>query len=306
MATENTPSNLLMSLSEEMAGAIERAGSSVVTVDGRSRLTASGIVWPGGVVVTADHVLERDEDITVVRPDGQKTAATLAGRDPRSDLAVLRLPDSTLDPADLAPEGSVRIGNFVLALGRGGSGDLAASFGIVSSLGGAWRMPGTAKAGGFIRADLVLYPGFSGGPLVDGQGRVAGLNSSHLAYGRGAAVHSHVVSEIVKMLLAQGRIRRAYLGVASQAVLLPAQLRDKLGLHQASGLIIVNVEPETPADRAGLLMGDILVGVAGEIVASGEDLQTVLGSLEVGKPASVAVVRGGQSKVIEVTPGERA
>ena len=307
MAAEKKTNGLLAALSEEMAGAVERAGRAVVTVEGRRRMPASGIVWrDGGVVATADHVLERDEDIMVTVAGGQRVAATLAGRDPGSDLAVLRIAGASADPAELAPEGSSKVGHLVLALGRPGGGSPVASFGVISTLGGAWR---TARGGaleGYIRADLALYPGFSGGPLVDVQGRVLGLNSSHLAPGRGLAIPSHVVDGIVQTLLTQGRIRRAYLGVASQPVQLPAALRQKLGLRQETGLILVSVEPGSPSEVGGLLMGDVLVGIAGQTVADSEDLQAALGPQVVGKPVNVSVLRGGETKDLTVTPSERA
>ncbi|MDP2661095.1 MAG: trypsin-like peptidase domain-containing protein [Dehalococcoidia bacterium] len=306
MAAEKASKGWLAQLSEEMAGAVERAGQAVVAVDARRRLPASGIVWPGsGVVVTADHVLERDEDITVTLAGGQKLAATLAGRDPGSDVAVLRLNGAAPGPAELAPEGSVKVGHFALALGRPGTDLPVVSFGVISTLGGAWR---TARGGaieGYIRADLVLYPGFSGGPLVDIQGRVVGLNSSHLAHGLGLAIPAHAVSGIVETLQTQGRIRRAYLGLTSQPVVLPEALRRKLGLKQETGLIVVGTEPGSPADKGGLLMGDVLVDLGGYPINDGEDLQAVLSAQEVGKSITLSVVRGGEARDLTVTPGER-
>ncbi len=306
MNADKDSKGLLAALSDEMASAVERAGRAVVAVDGRRRLPASGVVWPdGGIVVTADHVLERDEDIAVTLPDGRKVAATLAGRDPGSDLAVLRLAETSAAPADLAPADSVKVGHLVLALGRPGTGAPVVSFGIVSTLGGAWRTARGGAVEGYIRADLTLYPGFSGGPLVDVQGRVVGLNSSHLAPGRGVAIPAHTVSGIVQTLLTQGSIRRAYLGVTSQPVLLPAALRHKLGLKQETGLIIVGVEPGSPAEKGGLLMGDVLIALAGQAVTDGEDLQAALGPKVVGKPVTVLVLRGGEPKDLSVTPSER-
>lgn len=306
MATNKDSKGPLVALSEAMADAVERAAQAVVTVEGRRRLPATGILWrDGGTVVTADRVLERDEDLAVVLPGGQKAAATLAGRDPGSDVAVLRLGDTAAAPAELAPEDSVKVGHVVLALGRPGTPVPVASFGIVSSLGGSWR---TARGGAieaYIRADLALYPGFSGGPLVHVHGRTVGLNSSHLAPGRAVAIPAHTVGRIVQTLLTQGRIRRAYLGVTSQPVLLPAAIREKAGLNQETGLIIVGVEPGSPADNGGLLIGDVLVALGGQVVADGEDLQGSLGPQTVGKAITASVLRGGDPKDLSVTPGER-
>lgn len=305
--TETTgKAGLLATLSEELAAAVERAGPAVVTVDARRQIAASGIIWPeSGVVVTADHAVERDEDVGVTLADGTKLTANVVGRDPGSDLAVLRLGGRAPAGAELAPADATRVGHLVLALGRPGSGALMASFGVVSALGGSWR---TARGGivdGYIRADVRLYPGFSGGPLVDTQGRIVGLNSWYLARGQELAIPAHTVGGVVQTLLTQGRIRRGYLGVTSQPVRLPTSLREKLGLEQDTGLMVVGVEGESPADKGGLGLGDVLVAVAGRRVADVEDLQMALGAGVVDNPTPVSVVRGGERTELSVTPTER-
>jgi S1-C subfamily serine protease len=181
-----------------------------------------------------------------------------------------------------------------------------ASFGVVSALGSNWR---TARGGvveGYIRADVALYPGFSGGPLVDAQGRVAGINSSHLARGQGVAIPSHAVTGIVDTLLTQGRIRRGYLGVTSQPVRLPPELQSKLGLQQETGLLLLAVESGSPAASAGLLMGDVLVSIAGHSVSDAQDLQGALGASSVGNATTATMVRAGERKDLSVTPSERS
>lgn len=295
---------LLASLSDELAAAVEHAGRSVVTVNARRRLPATGIVWPGGVVVTADHVLEREEDIFVLLPDGQKVAATVAGRDPTSDVAVLRLASQAPDPAELAPADSVKVGHVVLALGRPYRGP-SASLGIVSAVGGSWRTAGGGMIEGSIRADLVLYPGFSGGPLIDVHGRVVALNSSFLARGLEVAIPVAAVSTIVETLLAQGHIRRAYLGITSQMVQVPAALRERLALQQETALLVVGVEAGSPADQGGLLVGDLMVALDGESITGIDDLQAALGPARVGKTAVATVLRGGEPAQVSVTLGER-
>ncbi|MBX6770686.1 MAG: trypsin-like peptidase domain-containing protein [Chloroflexi bacterium] len=306
MAAEST-GGVLAALSDELAAAVEKASQVVVTVEARRRRGASGILWPAGhgIVVTADHVIEREDDILVTLPDGQKIGAVIAGRDPSTDIAVLRLAgEPALPTAGLAAPDSLRVGHLVLAIGRP-SGAPMASLGIVSALGGAWR---TARGGvvqGYIRADVSLFPGFSGGPLVMTDGRVAGLNSWHFAHGQEVAIPSHLVSGIVQALLTQGRIRRAYLGVASQPVHLPDALRQALGLPRSTGLLVVGVEAGSPAERGGLLLGDVLIAVGGQPVSDAEDLQAALGAAAVGVPLAVTVVRGGQRRDLMVTPGER-
>ena len=301
----NKERGLLAGLSDEIAGAVERASKYVVTVKGRRRFPASGIVWPGGVVVTADHVLERDEDITVSLNGEQDIAATLVGRDPGSDIAVLKLATPAPTVAELAPADATKVGNFVLAVGRPGAGSPMASFGVVSALGaGSWR---TARGGvqGYIRADVALYPGFSGGPLIDSQGRVVGINSSQLAGGESIAVPVTALQAVVQALLTQGRVRRAYLGISSQPVALPTAVRQKLKLEQESGLMIVRVEPGSPADKGGLFMGDVVIKLGAGSIDDPQDLQAALRPDMVGKPTPITVLRGGDAKTVTVTPGER-
>jgi S1-C subfamily serine protease len=284
-------------------------------------------------VVTADHVLERDEGIVVVLPDQHKVAATIAGRDPGTDIAVLRLeplgaapkeripageeagPSPAVGPADLegeaqgaaelAPAESVKVGHLVMAIGRPRAGTAMASFGMVSALGGPWRTARGGRVEAYIRADVVLYPGFSGGPLVDVEGRVLGLNSWHLARGQEVAIPSATVNGVVQTLLTQGRVRRGYLGVTSQAVRLPESLRERLDLQQEAGLMVVGVEPDSPADKGGLLIGDILLAMGDQPMADAEDLRGALGPEVVGKPVVVSVLRGGARTEVRVTPAER-
>ncbi len=310
MATAGNSGGVLATLSTELADAVERAGQSIVTVDARRQVAASGILWPtgNGVVVTADHVLERDEDIVVRLSNGRKVAATVAGRDPGTDIAVLRLAEGAGElpgPATLAPLDSVKIGHVVLALGRPGEGATMATFGIVSALGGSWRTQRGGVVEGYVRADVALFPGFSGGPLVDAQGRVIGLNSWHLAGGQEIAIPSQTVGTIVQALLTQGRIRRAFLGVASQPVALPTALQQKYGLTQKTGLLLVGVEAGSPAEKSGLILGDILISFGGQPVADPQDLQAALATATVGQPSNTAVIRGGERKEIAVTAGER-
>lgn len=308
--SDNSSASVLTSLSNELAAAVQKASGYVVTVDARRQGAASGILWPGGsgVVVTADHVVERDEDITVLLPDGSKVGASVAGRDPGSDVAVLKLASTSAaaTPAELAPADSVKVGHLVLAIGRPGEGAPMASFGIVSATGGSWR---TARGGivqGYVRADVTLYPGFSGGPLVDAQGRVVGLNSWHLANGQEIAIPAPTVSAIVQTILTHGKIRRGYLGVTSQPVAIPAALQQKAGLgSQSTGLVLVGVEAGSPAEQGGFVIGDILVAVGGRPVASAEDLQVALAGNVVGQPTPIGVLRGGERKELTVTPGER-
>ena len=306
MTTGNASGNVLTQFSDALAAAVERSGASTVTVSARRRLPASGVVWSAdGVIVTSDHVLEREEDIKIGLPGGGEAAATIAGRDPGSDLAILRVSGATLTPAERAPENSARVGHMVLAVGRTSPEGPMASHGVSGGSGGPWRTGRGGQVEGYIRCDASFYPGFSGGPLVDAAGRVVGINSSRLGRGAGLTIPVGAVAKIVGMLLAGGRVKRGYLGIGSQPVRLPSALVTKLGSGQETGLLIVSVESGSPADRGGLLIGDILVRMAGTTLRDTDDLQALLGPDRVGQATPVSVLRGGESRDLTVTVGER-
>lgn len=299
MSNDNTA---LTDLSDALANAVEKAGVSIVTVNARRRIPATGLIWSAdGVIVTSDHVIEREENITVTLPDGTEAEATIAGRDPGSDIAVLKVAKSGLAPITHA--GPARIGHLVLALGRPAAGEPMASFGVVSTVGGAWRTFRGGEVDGYVRSDTTFYPGFSGGPLVNGAGEVVGLNSSRLGRGVGLTVPIAAVKTVVDQLLKGGRIKRGYLGIGSQAVKLPAAAAASAG--QETGLLVMGVEPESPAEQGGILLGDILVTMAGTSLTETDDLQGLLGADAVGKAVPVAILRGGEPKQLTVTIGER-
>jgi S1-C subfamily serine protease len=275
-----------------------------VKVDARDRLAASGIVWSAdGLVVTAHHVVERDDDIGVGLPDGRTVAATLVGRDPTTDLAVLRAGTGGLTPPTWSDAGSARVGHLVLAVGRPGHKAMA-TLGIISALGEGWRTPAGGQVDRYVQTDVVMYPGFSGGPLVDAKGQALGLNTSALLRGVSLAVPAATIRRVVETLLVHGRVRRGYLGVGAQPVRLPAALAQQLG--QETGLLLVSVEPGGPAEQGGLLLGDTIVALAGRPVVHMDDLLDGLSGERVGVAMPVRVVRGGQVQELTVVVGERA
>lgn len=303
--------DVLSGLSHELAELVETAGRSLVRVEGRRRLSASGIVWSeDGLIVTAHHALEREEQIGIGLPDGQTAAATLIGRDPTTDVALLRLKEPWSGDRSLlaraAFEGDVRVGHLVLALGRPGQ-NVQATLGIVSALGGTWRSPAGGRLSHYLQTDVVMYPGFSGGPLVTaaaGGALLLGLNTSALLSGVSLTVPTDSLRGIVDTLVAHGRVRRGYLGVGAQPVRLPANLAEQL--DQRAGLLLVSVSTDSPAERGGLLVGDIIVAIDGEGVHHVENLQAALGGDRVGQPVAVRIVRGGQVQDLTITIGERA
>lgn len=292
---------VLSDLSDEIAETVSAAGDSVVRVEARGRLPATGFVWSAeGVIVTAHHVVERDENIKVGLADGQTVPADLAGRDPTTDLAVLRAQATGLKtPGWTEPDG-VRVGNIALALGRPGR-TVQATLGIVSALGEGWRTRAGGQIDRYLQTDVVMYPGFSGGPLVDAAGSVVGLNSSALLRGVTVSVPVPTVRGVVETLLAHGRIRRGYLGVGFQVVRLP----DGLELEQETGLLVASVERGSAADDAGLLLGDTIVSLNGRPVRHPDDLLALLTGESVGTSAPVRIVRGGVVQELKVTIGER-
>ncbi len=305
MTNHDSGSALLSALSSALADAVETAAPAVVTVNARRRFPASGIAWPGtpGVIVTSDHVIEREEDITVALGDGTTLKASIAGRDPGSDIAVLRV-EGTPAQATLAP-GTQRPGELVLAVGRPEEGGVTVSNGVISVVGGPWNTGGGHTVDGYLRSDTTFYPGFSGGPLIDVQGRVVGLNSSRLGRGAGLTIPSHAVSTIATALLSGGRLRRGYLGITTQPVQVPEGMRSRAAQAGESGLMVMSVEPESPAARGGLVLGDIVVAMGGTTIADPGDLQRQLGSGAVGRELRMTVIRGGEPRELAVTVGER-
>jgi S1-C subfamily serine protease len=303
--SQATVSSVLSSLSDELAGAVERAAASVVTVNGRRRMPASGIVWSGdGLIVTASHVVERDEDLSISLPDGETRPVTLLGRDLGSDIALLQVEGADLTPA-ARPEGEPRPGHIVLAVGRPGPNGSMASLGVISLVGGSWRTAEGTSVEGFIRSDAAMLPGFSGGPLIDTAGAVFGMNSSTVGRRGGLTIPYDAVDGVVGALRAHGKVRRGFLGIGAQAVDLTPGLRSSLGIEQERALVIVNVQPEGPAEQSGLIIGDVILSVEGKPVATVEELQDHLTGEVVGKPVSVGLIRGGQRLDVQVTAGER-
>jgi S1-C subfamily serine protease len=298
-----TPTNTaLTGFSETLASAVETATKSLVSVNARTRLPSTGVIWRPGIVVAAEHTIEREDEITVTLADGTTVPATLAGRDPSTDIAVLKIDNQTA-PATIGDTNAVKVGHLVIALGFAG-GTLGASSGVVSAI-GSGRSGGGSQIDHILRPDLTLYPGFSGGPLIDLSGAVVGINTSHLSRSGAVAIPTATVNAVVDQLSTKGRIARGYLGVSMQPVRLPDQIKSALNLSQNGGLIIIAVENDSPAAKGGLLIGDILLSIEGTQVNDTNDVQTILGPDRVGQPVAVRVVRGGADNTVSVTVGER-
>jgi len=303
MSTTAGAAGVLAALSDDLAGAVERAARSTVAIHARRRIPSSGTAWRPGVIVAASHTIAREDEISLTLPDGRTAPATLAGRDETTDLAVLRT-EAALTPVERADAGALRVGNLVLAVGRPGQ-SVTASLGVLSAVGAEWRTWQGGRIDRFLRLDLSIYDGFSGGPLVEAGGRALGLNTSGLARGMALTIPGSTVDHVADLILSGGRVTRGYLGLASQPVRLPEGLRQVLKLGSDFGLVIVNVEPDGPADRAGVLLGDILVALDGAPVSEPADVLAALGPDRVGRPIAARLLRAGQPTEVTITVGSR-
>lgn len=295
----------LRALSNDLAAAVERVGRVVVAVHARPRIPSSGVHWQPGVIVTAAHTVRRDEEITVTLPDQRTVPATLAGEDPSTDLAVLKLDGVTFDTAEVGDTTSLKVGHLVLAIGRLGERGPSASLGVISSLSGAWRTWRGGLIDQLVRLDLTLYPGFSGGPLVDAHSRVVGINTSGLSRSASLAIPAATVQRVTRVLLEKGRVARGFIGVGLHPVRLPEALKQALNLPGHGGVIVLSIEPGGPASQAGVLIGDVLVAFDGTPVSDTDDVQAVLGPERVGSTVRVSLIRGGTLIEQSIIIGER-
>lgn len=295
----------LQSLSNDLAGAVERAGHGVVAIHARHRIPSSGIVWRPGIVVAASHTVKQDRGVAVALPDGTRTRASVVGRDQGTDIVVLRLDGGAVEPVEIAPDDALRVGALVLAVGRPRDDGVTTSLGVVSAVSGPWRTWSGGDIDRFVRLDLSVYDGFSGGPLVDAAGRVLGMNCSALARGMAITVPAATVNRVVDALLTRGHVARGWLGLAMHQVRLSPGLAGQLGISSDRGVLVVQVEPDGPADRAGLMLGDIVVSIDGTFIESPEDVAPFLGGERVGAALDVRLVRAGGEQRVAVTVGER-
>jgi len=305
METGGQHANLLTELSESLASVVAAAQPSVVRVSARRRFGATGIIWSAdGLIVTADHVVEHEEEIGIGLADGRELKATLVGRDQGTDLALLKVDATGLPAAGFASD-PVKVGHLVLALGRPHGDQAMASLGVVSAVGGTWRSWRGGAIEGVIRSDVTLYPGFSGGPLLSAGGQIVGLNTSILARGLAVAIPNPVLTRVVEALSTGRGTKRGYLGVATQPVRIPENLRAALGLQQERALLVVNVDSDSPAEQAGILLGDTLVSFAGHETSEITALQDALGPGSAGSEQTARVIRAGQLAEVNITVGER-
>ena len=293
--------NGLQNLSSELAGLVAQSAVSVVRVDDGSRLTATGLIWSSdGLVVSTSHGVERDEDVVVELSDGTRLAASVIGRDADSDLALLRVQATDLPAIRQAEAGEAQVGNLVLALARPGAGGLQATLGIVTA---RTETQNKGREEYVLHTDAVLYPGFSGGALVAMDGSVVGLTNLVFGRGKGVALGISLVANVVNALLTTGSARRGYLGISTQQVAVPANLRTNLNIAQEHALLIVQVEAASGAEQSGLFMGDTVLKLNGQAVADVDALRQHLRGQYAGQTLDLQILRGGELRDMQVTLG---
>jgi S1-C subfamily serine protease len=296
-------SSTLQSLSGELTRSVEAAAPSVVRIEGRRRSASSGVVWSAdGVIVASHHAVDADEEVPVGLHDGRTLAAKVVGRDPGSDLALLRVEAKGLVPPRWAEGRSSRPGEIVLGLSRPGR-SARARLGIVSAVAPEWRTPSGARFESYLETDLPLHPGFSGGLLLAADGSALGMNSAGVLRGTALAVPAAVLKRVVEALLAQGRVRRGYLGIGTQPVALSAELRASA--EQPSALIVLSVQPGSPAAKAGILLGDVLLRAGDDVLTHPGALLPSLDAERVGRELSLRLLRAGEPRSLTLVVGER-
>ena len=292
--------------SKEITTIVNEAGKSIVAVDGRSGHTSSGIVWRGDYVLTAAHSIRNDSGIRIIPAPEQSVEARLVGADRGTDIAVLKLDkDVKAVPVDFGGTSALSVGDLSLTIARTRRGNIVASAGIISGLMGEWQVRRT-RIDQFIRPDLNLYPGFSGGALLGADGTVLGLNTSGLLRGKPITIPSSTLARVAEEIAWKGHVTQPYVGLVMQPVQIPESLQKKAGVTATSGLLVMHVEPGGPADAAGILLGDILVEMDSRTFDDVEDLQDVLHAKGAGNEVQATVIRGGQKVQITIKIGTRA
>jgi serine protease DegQ len=289
-------------LSDQLTALVRAAQEHVVRVEGRRRGAASGVAWSGdGIVVTAHHVLDRDEEIEIGLPSGETAVADVVGRDPTTDLAALRVRGGRLAPAAWA-DAPLAPGALVLGVSRPGKSPRAA-LGVVARAAGEYRGGRGGRIDRFLETTLELHAGMSGGLALSASGAPVGILSAGLVRGAAMIVPPETLRRVVKSLLSHGEVRRGYLGIATAPVSLPPSMRAATGEHVA--LLVSRVEEDSPAERAGILLGDALLSFGGDTLQDPSELFALLAEDRIGDAVAMKVLRAGEVRDVTVTIGAR-
>lgn len=296
----------LLALSNSLADTVAQAGTAVVAINTGQRVSPSGIHWRDGIVVTSDESLQNYDDTTITYANGKTVPVTLLGHDASTDVAVFKLEQTDIPVATIGNTATLKVGHLVMGLARSREGDVRAAMGAISVMTGSWQSMSGGTIDRYIRPDITLYPGFAGGALVDAAGKIVGMNTAGRR-GTALTIPAETVDRVVEQLMTTGHIARGYLGVGMQPIHLPPQLRTAFDLTTATGVMVVNVEIDSPADRAGLLLGDVLVTLAGVEISDPGDVRGILNQPDrIGTTVPIQAIRGGTLVELTVTIGERA
>jgi S1-C subfamily serine protease len=295
----------LIEFSDALALATERAAASVVAVHTETRGSSSGIVWRPGVIVTSEHTLRRDEEIQLTLPNGRVAPATLVGRDPSTDIAVLKCAEADTAAPLFGDVAALKPGSLTLVVGRTRASGPVAALGVVSLLASDRRTWTGASLTPYIRLDIGLQPTAIGGAVIDASGNLVGLATPRFARFGAIAVPASTINKISDTLLKQGRIPRGYLGVGLQPVRLPNGLREMLQRNEKTAAIVLDVHPDGPADKAGIVIGDILASLGGQSITRLEDVQSLLAGDAIGKTLPLKFIRGGAVQDGNIVVAER-
>jgi S1-C subfamily serine protease len=290
----------LVELSGELAAAVESAAPSVVRVEGRRRMGSSGVTWSAdGVIVASHHAVDAEEDVPIGLEDGRTVKARVAGRDPGTDLAVLRAEATGLAVPRWDWSTTPRVGSVVVGVSRPGR-TARARFGIVSAAAGEWRTPSGGRLESYLETDIEPHPGFSGGLLLGADGAAHGVTTAGLLRGTGMVVPVAALRRVVETLVAHGRVRRGYLGIGTQTIAMVPPVSG-----QTVALIVLSVQPGSPAAKAGLMVGDVLLRAGEERLTHPGALVPSLDEERVGHDVRLRILRAGEEKDVVIVVGER-
>ncbi len=295
----------LLELSNNFAEIVAQVGGAVVAIKTDRRFAPSGIHWRKGIIVTSDESLQSYDGHSIVTANGRTFPVTLLGRDSSTDVAVFKLEDADLPVATIGAAATLKVGHLVLGVARSIEGDVRSTLGTASVITDSWQSMSGGTIDFLIRPDITFNPSYVGGALVDAAGNVVGMNTSGRR-GTALTIPAETVDRVVEQLTSKGRIVWGYLGVGMQPVRLPQYLAAMLALDTTTGVTLVNVEPDSPADLAGMLWGDVLVTLDGISVGDPGDVRGILNRDRIGKTIPAQLVRGGKLVEVSVTIGERA
>jgi len=295
----------LIELSNELAQSTGRAAASVVAVHTETRGSSSGVVWRSGIIVTSEHALRRDEEIQVTLPNGRVVTATLAGRDASTDIAVLKCAEADSAVTGSADVEQVKPGSLTLVVGRTRASGPVAALGVVSLVALERRTWTGGSLTPYIRLDVSLQPTAIGGAVISPQAGTIGLATPRFARFGAIAVPASVINKIADTLLKKGCIPRGYLGVGLHPVTLPDNLRESLQRKEKTAAIVLEIQPDGPAEKAGIVIGDILVSLAGHPIARPGDIQSLLVGDAIGKSLPLKFARGGSIQESHIVVAER-